>query len=128
MVKGLSMKADNAYRTISEVADHLSLPAHVLRFWETKFPQIKPLKRGGGRRYYAPQDIALIECIRDLLHEKKYTIRGVQQLLESNKTIEDILLSEDKGKAPKSYQKLSVKDLIAMRKTLVELLQEIKTV
>jgi DNA-binding transcriptional MerR regulator len=76
-------KADGAFKTISEVAEELDLPAHVLRFWETKFPQIQPLKRGGGRRYYRPADVDLIARIRDLLHHQGYTIRGVQQLFKS---------------------------------------------
>src|ERR1700686_3132921 len=74
-------KAPNAFRTISEVADELHIPQHVLRFWETKFPQVKPLKRGGGRRYYRPDDIALLRRISDLLYTQGYTIKGVQRLL-----------------------------------------------
>jgi len=74
-------KAPNAFRTISEVADELHIPQHVLRFWETKFPQVKPLKRGGGRRYYRPDDIALLRRISDLLYTEGYTIKGVQRLL-----------------------------------------------
>jgi DNA-binding transcriptional MerR regulator len=74
-------KAPNAFRTISEVADELHIPQHVLRFWETKFPQVKPLKRGGGRRYYRPDDIALLRQISDLLYIQGYTIKGVQRLL-----------------------------------------------
>src|SRR6476620_7503837 len=74
-------KAPNAFRTISEVADGLHIPQHVLRFWETKFPQGKPLKRGGGRRYYRPEDIALLRRISDLLYTQGYTIKGVQRLL-----------------------------------------------
>jgi DNA-binding transcriptional MerR regulator len=74
-------KAPNAFRTISEVADELHIPQHVLRFWETKFPQVKPLKRGGGRRYYRPDDIALLHRISDLLYIQGYTIKGVQRLL-----------------------------------------------
>ena len=74
-------KAPNAFRTISEVADELHIPQHVLRFWETKFPQIKPLKRGGGRRYYRPDDIMLLRRISDLLYIQGYTIKGVQRLL-----------------------------------------------
>lgn len=74
-------KAPNAFRTISEVADELHIPQHVLRFWETKFPQIKPLKRGGGRRYYRPDDIGLLRRISDLLYIQGYTIKGVQRLL-----------------------------------------------
>ena len=74
-------KAPNAFRTISEVADELHIPQHVLRFWETRFPQVKPLKRGGGRRYYRPDDIALLRRISDLLYIQGYTIKGVQRLL-----------------------------------------------
>ncbi len=74
-------KAPNAFRTISEVADDLHIPQHVLRFWETKFPQVQPLKRGGGRRYYRPDDIVLLRRIADLLYTQGYTIKGVQRLL-----------------------------------------------
>ncbi|OYV37812.1 MAG: hypothetical protein B7Z80_11830 [Rhodospirillales bacterium 20-64-7] len=74
-------KAPTAFRTISEVADDLHIPQHVLRFWETKFPQVKPLKRGGGRRYYRPDDILLLRRIADLLYTQGYTIKGVQRLL-----------------------------------------------
>jgi DNA-binding transcriptional MerR regulator len=74
-------KAPNAFRTISEVADELHIPQHVLRFWETKFPQVRPLKRGGGRRYYRPDDIARLRRISDLLYVQGYTIKGVQRLL-----------------------------------------------
>ncbi len=73
-------KRASAFRTIGEVADDLDLPAHVLRFWESKFPQLKPLKRGGGRRYYRPEDIALLRRIRQCLYQDGYTIRGVQKL------------------------------------------------
>jgi DNA-binding transcriptional MerR regulator len=69
------------FRTIGEVAEDLDLPAHVLRFWESKFSQLKPLKRGGGRRYYRPEDIALLSRIRQCLYQEGYTIRGVQKLL-----------------------------------------------
>ncbi|MEO3474256.1 MerR family transcriptional regulator [Roseomonas sp. CAU 1739] len=74
-------KAPTAFRTISEVADDLHIPQHVLRFWESKFLQLKPLKRGGGRRYYRPEDIALLRRISDLLYTQGYTIKGVQRLL-----------------------------------------------
>ena len=74
-------KSASAFRTISEVADELEVPQHVLRFWETKFPQVRPLKRGGGRRYYRPEDIALLSRIRQFLYQEGYTIRGVQKLL-----------------------------------------------
>src|SRR4030081_2381341 len=74
-------KAPNAFRTISEVADELHIPQHVLRFWETKFPQVRPLKRGGGRRYYRPEDVELLRQIRSLLYHEGYTIKGVQRLM-----------------------------------------------
>ena len=74
-------KSAQAFRTISEAADQLNVPQHVLRFWETKFPQLKPLKRGGGRRYYRPEDLALLKRISDLLYTQGYTIKGVQRLL-----------------------------------------------
>src|SRR5205809_6644135 len=74
-------KAPDAFRTISEVAEELALPQHVLRFWETRFAQIKPLKRGGGRRYYRPDDVDLLRGIRHLLYGEGYTIRGVQRIL-----------------------------------------------
>jgi len=74
-------KSPDAFRTISEVAEDLDLPQHVLRFWETRFVQIKPLKRGGGRRYYRPQDVDLIKGIRHMLYDQGYTIKGVQKLL-----------------------------------------------
>jgi DNA-binding transcriptional MerR regulator len=74
-------KSAGAFRTISEVADELEVPSHVLRFWETKFSQIRPLKRGGGRRYYRPEDVDLLRRIRELLYRDGYTIKGVQRLL-----------------------------------------------
>lgn len=82
-------KAPSAFRTISEVADDLLIPQHVLRFWETKFPQLKPLKRGGGRRYYRPEDIALLRRIKDLLYDQGYTIKGVQRLLRDGGLAEE---------------------------------------
>ncbi len=79
-----SGKSATAFRTISEVAGELDVPQHVLRFWETKFSHIKPLKRGGGRRYYRPEDVALLNRIRELLYRDGYTIRGVQRLFREN--------------------------------------------
>lgn len=75
-------KSPDAFRTISEVADDLDVPQHVLRFWETRFSQIRPMKRGGGRRYYRPADIDLLKGIRHLLYGEGYTIRGVQRILK----------------------------------------------
>src|SRR6056297_2568230 len=73
-------KSPNAFRTISEVSETLDVPAHVLRFWESKFPQVKPVKRGGGRRYYRPEDVALLVGVRELLYEDGLTIKGVQKI------------------------------------------------
>jgi DNA-binding transcriptional MerR regulator len=78
-------KSPDAFRTISEVAEDLDLPQHVLRFWETRFTQIKPMKRGGGRRYYRPQDVDLLKGIRHLLYDQGYTIKGVQKLLRDER-------------------------------------------
>ena len=74
-------KAPDAFRTISEVAEEINVPQHVLRFWESRFTQIKPLKRGGGRRYYRPNDVDLLRGVRHLLYGEGYTIRGVQRIL-----------------------------------------------
>ena len=82
----MSLKSPEAFRTISEVSRDLSLPQHVLRFWETKFVQIKPIKRGGGRRYYRPEDVKLLKGIKSLLYNDGYTIRGVQKVIKENGT------------------------------------------
>ncbi len=95
-------KSPDAFRTISEAAEELDLPQHVLRFWETRFNTIKPLKRGGGRRYYRPEDVLLLRGIRHLLYDQGFTIKGVQRILKDQgsryviavgegKSIEDIL-------------------------------------
>ncbi len=86
-VRARARKAPSAFRTISEVADELHIPQHVLRFWETRFPQVKPLKRGGGRRYYRPEDITLLRSIAHLLYVQGYTIKGVQRLLREGSGI-----------------------------------------
>ena len=77
-------KSPDAFRTISEVASELDVPQHVLRFWESKFTQVRPLKRGGGRRYYRPEDVELLRRIRALLYAEGYTIKGVQRVLREN--------------------------------------------
>ncbi len=79
-------KSKSAFRTIAEVADKLGVGTHVLRFWESKFSQIKPLKMSGGRRYYRPDDVKLLECIERLLHKERYTIEGVQKLFKEKGT------------------------------------------
>jgi len=88
-------KSREAFRTISEVAELLDLPQHVLRFWESKFSQIKPLKRGGNRRYYRPDDVTLLTAIKKLLHSDGYTIRGVQKLFKAQGVRSTILLALD---------------------------------
>lgn len=90
-------KSAAAFRTISEVATDLDIPAHVLRFWESKFAQVKPLKRGGGRRYYRPEDIELLRGIRELLYTDGYTIKGVQKLLREGGVKQ--ILAEQSGQA-----------------------------
>lgn len=84
-VERRSEKSAQAFRTISEVATELDVPQHVLRFWESKFSQVRPLKRGGGRRYYRPEDIDLLRRIRSLLYDDGYTIKGVQRLLKEGR-------------------------------------------
>lgn len=95
----MSDKAPDAFRTISEVAEDLDLPQHVLRFWETRFPQIKPLKRGGGRRYYRPDDVILLRGIRHLLYGEGYTIKGVQRILKESgvKAVQDVWRGQAEG-------------------------------
>src|ERR1700722_5883394 len=83
-VRPVELKSPTAFRTISEVATDLSVPQHVLRFWESKFQQIRPLKRGGGRRYYRPEDVQLSGSIKDLLYTQAFSIFGVQKLLKEN--------------------------------------------
>jgi DNA-binding transcriptional MerR regulator len=87
-------KAPDAFRTISEVAEDLDVPQHVLRFWETRFAQIKPMKRSGGRRYYRPDDVDLLRGIRQLLYGEGYTIRGVQRILREQgiRTVQNVAL------------------------------------
>ena len=91
----MNSKSPEAFRTISEVSKDLSLPQHVLRFWETKFVQIKPIKRGGGRRYYRPEDVRLLKGIKTLLYNDGYTIRGVQKVIKENGTKKLIKLEQE---------------------------------
>ena len=132
-------KSPGAFRTMSEVSNDLEVPSHVLRFWETKFPQIKPLKRGGGRRYYRPEDVSLLRQIRQLLHNDGYTIKGVQRLLKEgalkNTDQPGVVTANesDKQKQPKnsitsSQEKaalrLIVDELQALRKLLSTVLDK----
>ena len=112
-------KAPTAFRTISEVADDLHIPQHVLRFWETKFPQLKPLKRGGGRRYYRPEDIGLLRRISDLLYTQGYTIKGVQRLLREGG------LAEGEQEMPPSEADSPPGSVKALLEELEELAEEL---
>jgi len=90
-----SVKSETAFRTISEVSEELNVPQHVLRFWETKFAQIRPMKRGGGRRYYRPEDVALLQRIRSLLYSDGFTIKGVQKLLRDGTSGDTAVIAEE---------------------------------
>ena len=129
-------KSRSAYRTISEVSNEIDVPAHVLRFWETKFLQIKPLKRGGGRRYYRPEDVTLLKTIRQFLYSDGYTIKGVQRLLkdgliktasnqmdmESNSVSED---PEIEKESLSMQNKNEIKEIMEELKVLKRLLTEL---
>lgn len=102
-------KAPDAFRTISEVAEALKVPAHVLRFWESRFPQIRPVKRAGGRRYYRPADVALIGGIKRLLHDEGMTIRGVQKLLREQGVKQIAGLADEGEPLPDAFDLLKAK-------------------
>jgi DNA-binding transcriptional MerR regulator len=95
-------KAVEAFRTIGEVSDELDVPKHVLRFWEGRFPQLKPMKRGGGRRFYRPEDVLLLRGIHHLLHKAGYTIKGVQRILREHGV--DTVKLDDGASAPLAAQ------------------------
>lgn len=113
-------KAQGAFRTISEVADELDVPQHVLRFWETKFSQVKPLKRGGGRRYYRPEDVSLLKHIHNLLYTEGYTIKGVQKLLKGqgrNQIAAQVAAEETaEAQAPVNQPKAQVEGMVTFEK------------
>jgi DNA-binding transcriptional MerR regulator len=97
-------KSEGAFRTIGEVAESLDLPQHVLRFWETRFPEIEPVKRGGGRRYYRPRDVELVAAIRYLLYGQGYTIKGVQRLLKEQGVRAVIEHTRGAGPGPRAFE------------------------
>ena len=104
------MKSPQAFRTISEVSNEINIPTHVLRFWETKFPNINPLKRSGNRRYYRPEDVKLIIEIKNLLYDKGYTVKGVQKLLKEKDTIISKNLNNNDNKFKNSLKSI-LKDI-----------------
>ena len=121
-------KGPEAYRTIREVADSMDLPQHVLRFWETRFPQIRPLKRAGGRRYYRPEDIERLRLIRRLLYDEGYTIKGVQKLFKEQGVQALSIAGEPApaadvamGVRPNVASKVAEDDLAALRAALAEI-------
>jgi DNA-binding transcriptional MerR regulator len=119
-----SKKSASAFRTISEVADELDVQQHVLRFWETKFSQIRPLKRGGGRRYYRPEDVELLKTIHKLLYSEGYTIKGVQKLFREKgkaQVVEKIPAPQNQNKATKTVSGLSEKQRAALMAIASEL-------
>jgi DNA-binding transcriptional MerR regulator len=123
-----SRKSDQAFRTIGELASDLGVPQHILRYWETRFPQLKPLQRAGNRRYYRPDDVALARRIHRLLNQDGYTIRGVQQLLGKSGGAE----SEDEAPvaaatapAPSNqHETFPAEELRALRRLLAEAVEE----
>ncbi len=112
-----SKKSASAFRTISEVADQLNVQQHVLRFWETKFSQIRPLKRGGGRRYYRPEDVDLLKTVHKLLYSEGYTIKGVQKLFREkgkNQVVEKTPAPQNTNQPPAKPQTFSQKQRAAL--------------
>ncbi|TWA68059.1 MerR-like DNA binding protein [Azospirillum brasilense] len=112
-------KSATAFRTISEVSSDLDVPQHVLRFWEGKFPQLRPLKRGGGRRYYRPEDVDLLRQIQNLLYGEGYTIKGVQRLLKDGKVDDDpdarrVEEAPDEADAPDAFEAVPVEAAMAL--------------
>ncbi|HEY0414723.1 MAG TPA: MerR family transcriptional regulator [Allosphingosinicella sp.] len=116
-------KSDRAFRTIGELASDLGVPQHILRYWETRFPQLKPLQRAGNRRYYRPADVALAHRIHRLLNRDGYTIRGVQQLLGSDAGEGEEEEAERTPAPPHKQGALPLEELRAIRRTLAEALE-----
>jgi DNA-binding transcriptional MerR regulator len=126
MAAQVPSKSDQAFRTIGELAGELGVPQHILRYWETRFPQLKPLQRAGNRRYYRPADADLARRIHRLLNEQGYTIRGVQQLLAARGASEEAAAAPAPAPAPSPAPSscIAVEDLRAIRRTLAEALEQ----
>ncbi len=125
-------KSATAFRTISEVSKQLDLPQHVLRFWESKFPQIKPMKRGGGRRYYRPEDLEVLRRIRGLLYDDGYTIKGVQKLLREigASNLQDAIVSGSSTPSSQASQasQASEPDRSGRKEAMRDLLSELEEI
>ena len=125
-------KSATAFRTISEVSKQLDLPQHVLRFWESKFPQIKPMKRGGGRRYYRPEDLEVLRRIRGLLYDDGYTIKGVQKLLREigAPNLQDAIVSGSSTPSSQASQasQASEPDRSGRKEAMRDLLSELEEI
>lgn len=124
-------KSKAAFRTIAEVADELGVGTHVLRFWETKFPQIKPMKRNGGRRYYRPDDVEVLRCIKGLLYVKRLTIEGAQKEIKLKglkalvgDVIQDDFFAEDNQQATGQSLKNVLAELLEIRSDLADVLDK----
>ena len=128
LTKNLSTnKSSEAFRTIREVAEIIDVPQHVLRFWESKFRQVNPLKRGGGRRYYRPDDVILIKRIKKLLYDDGYTIKGVQKLLNESKNKNDLLVEKSSIKTVSDTKISNTESGVDVDKEkLKEVLQELQ--
>jgi len=116
----MTTKSTTAFRTISEVSEELEVPQHVLRFWETRFAQVRPMKRAGGRRYYRPEDVDLLRRIRDMLYRQGLTIRGVQQVLKAERRPQRAAAAEEESPAAPTGDPM-VRELYALRDELVAL-------
>lgn len=113
-------KSKSAFRTIAEVADELGVATHVLRFWETKFSQLKPMKTKSSRRYYRPDDVELLALIKELLYDRRYTIEGVQKLFK-NRSLKDILGTEiQKDFFEEDEEKAEIEAVVAENQTAIE--------
>jgi DNA-binding transcriptional MerR regulator len=115
-------KSDQAFRTIGELADELGVPQHILRYWETRFPQLRPLQRAGNRRYYRPADVSLAHRIHRLLNQDGYTIRGVQQLLDSGAAEGEEMTPANRSAPANQQSDFPAEELRALRKTLADAL------
>jgi DNA-binding transcriptional MerR regulator len=114
-------KSAEAFRTISEVAQELEVPQHVLRFWESRFPQLRPMKRAGGRRYYRPDDVLLLRRIRQCLYDQGYTIKGVQRLLREGALKEELAHSAGPAAVARGKDGAGRHALLDLRRELIEL-------